>query len=157
MGGKRSVQQGRLAFDYCVVMAMGASSPLINVQAFANQHDLEKGRRPITERNKAGSAGYYLVHYDIMSLVGRGKYHRGFDVTYDLISEGTYPEKRGGNEINAGGIIATCVSRPIPWSPHFLPGIGTICLGSIWKGVIYRSTIGSRMGSSMLLFTRRRC
>ena len=36
--------------------------------------------------------------------------------------------------IKAGGISATCISRPIPWSPHFLSGIGTICLGSIWRG-----------------------
>ena len=134
MSGTGKLRQTRLAFDYRVVMAMAETSRLINVQAFANPHDLEKRRHPIREETRSRTAGYYRVHYAIMSLVGRGKYHKGFDVTFDLISKGTYPDKGSRNTISAGGIIATCVSRPIPWSPHFLDGIGTICLGSIWRG-----------------------
>jgi len=71
-------------------MAMGKSSRLIQVQAFANPHDLKKRRNPITEQRRAASAGYYVVYYDVMSPVGPGKYHRGFDVTLDLMSKGTY-------------------------------------------------------------------
>ena len=134
MPSRKALREIRLGFDYRVVMAMAESSPLIQVEAFADQHDLKKRRRPITDEKEGGSARYYLVHYDVRSLVGRGKYHEGFDVTFDLVSMGTYPEERGGNTINAGGIIATCTSHPIPWSPHFLDGVGTICLGSIWQG-----------------------
>ena len=134
MPSGKALQEIRLRVDYRVAMAMHKSSPLIQIEAFANQHDLKKRHRPITDEKKGGSARYYLVHYNMRSLVGRGKFHKGFDVTFDLASMGTYPEKRGGNTINAGGITATCTSRPIPWSPHFLDGVGTICLGSIWQG-----------------------
>jgi hypothetical protein len=129
---KKSLRR-RLAFDYRVVMAMAKTSSLIRVEAYANPHDLKQRRQQITDE-RAESAGYYHVHYDIGSLVRGGNIHHGFDVEFDLISRGTYPESRGGLAISAGGITATCVSQLIPWSPHFLDGIGTICLGSIWRG-----------------------
>ena len=126
--------QSRRAYDFRVTKAMAESSRLIDVQAFASPHDLKKRRNQITEHRGARSAGYFLVRYEIMSIVGPGKYHKGFDVVFDLASKGTYPEEQSGSAIDAGGIVATCDSRPLPWSPHFLDGIGTICLGSVWKG-----------------------
>ena len=69
------LRRARLKYDYQVVMAMSRSSPLIRVQAFENPHDLEKRRRSIADAERAPFAEYYLVHYAVRSLVGRGKYH----------------------------------------------------------------------------------
>lgn len=137
MSSIRDSLRKRLAFDYQVVMAMANSSPLIEIQAFANQQNLLKRRHPITQDDEGRSVSYYIVHFDIRSLVGPGRYHKGYDVMFDLASHGTYPNEHAENTIDAGGIIATCISRPIPWSPHFLDGVGTICLGSIWKGAAH--------------------
>jgi hypothetical protein len=124
----------RLAWDYKVAKAMVASSSLIDVQAFASQQDLRRRKRPIRQVQQAGSAGYYLVHYGVKSLIGPGRYHTGFDVEFDLMSKKSYPAATAHDRISAGGITAMCVSQPMPWSPHFLDGVGTICLGSVWRG-----------------------
>jgi len=134
MNSKNEARRTRLAFDYQVVMEMAHRSRIIDVRAFANRNDLAKRSRPIRHVSQGGTAGYYLAHYDVRSLVGPGKYHTGFDVVFDLITHKSYPKERDDEAIAAGGIVATCVSRPMPWSPHFLGSSGTICLGSIWQG-----------------------
>jgi hypothetical protein len=134
MNSKKEWLQNRLAFDFRVVMEMARQSQLIDVQAFANRSHLAKRERRIHSISQGKMAGYYLVHYKVRSLVGPDKYHTGFDVVFDLISEKSYPEERSGSSISAGGIVATCVSDPKPWSPHFLGSSGTVCLGSIWQG-----------------------
>lgn len=134
MSTKNDLRRARFTYDYRVAIAMAQSSSLIDVRAFASQHDLKHRHQPVSATSKGHEAGYYLVHYHVKSLVGRGKFNTGFEVVFDLVSKKSYPEKRADNGIEAGGISATCVSTPIPWSPHFLAGSGTICLGSIWRG-----------------------
>jgi hypothetical protein len=135
MTSANDMRRDRLEFDYEVVTAMDEASSLIDVQAFASQRDLQKRCRQIHHISQGGSAGYYLVRYHVTSPVGPGKYHTEFDVVFDLMSKQSYPEEKADNTINAGGIVATCVSHPIPWSPHFLSNSGLICLGSVWQGV----------------------
>ena len=94
MVSPKDLRRARLAFDYRVVKEMARSSSLIDLQAFSSRHDLEKRRRPICDDGQGETAGYYLVHYNVRSLVGRGKYHTGFDVVFDLMSEKTYPKAR---------------------------------------------------------------
>jgi hypothetical protein len=95
---------------------------------------LAKRKRRIHSISQGKTAAYYLVNYNVRSLVGPAKYHTGFDVVFDLVSQKSYPEERSGSSISAGGIVATCASHPKPWSPHFLGSSGTVCRGSIWQG-----------------------
>jgi len=104
MHSRKALRETRRAFDYRVMMKMAESSPLIRVRAFDNPQDLERRRRPIKDEKRARSAGYYLVQYDMKSLVGRGRFRKGFDVTFDLISQGTYPEGSRHDSLQAGGI-----------------------------------------------------
>lgn len=101
----------RLAFDFQVVMDMTRRSQLIDVQAFANPNDRAKRSRPIGNISQGGTAGYYVVHYDVRSLVGPDSYHTGFDVVFDLITHKSYPKDDEDDSITAGGIAATCISR----------------------------------------------
>ncbi|HEY7327865.1 MAG TPA: hypothetical protein VH592_09510 [Gemmataceae bacterium] len=123
--------QSRLRFDWAITNKM--KSPLVHIQAFKGLTDLGRRKNPIVTEREAHQARAYLVEYRVRSLVGEGKFHDRFDVSVDLLSGGDYPFSQP----------ACCViSQPIPWSPHFLPSKGAICLGELWTQSRGAMTLG---------------
>lgn len=112
----------RLRFDYQVVTAM--SSPLMVVEAYRSLEDLEARRNPIRSVDEGHLATYYRVEYNIKTLSGRGRYSNKTTISYDLFGDNDYPESEP---------VCFVISKPIPWSPHFHPETGKVCLGPAWE------------------------
>jgi hypothetical protein len=113
--------QSRLRFDFRITQ--GINSPLVRIEAYKSLADLDRRKNRILKEQDGHRACAYLVEYRVRSLIGEGQFHDRFLVAHDLLAGGTYPYSEP----------ACCViSQPIPWSPHFLPGRGAICLGTLW-------------------------
>src|SRR5579871_2381816 len=123
--------QSRLRFDWAIAQKM--NGPLVHIQAFKGLADLKRRKKPITKEEDGHRACAYLVEYRIRSLVGEGQYHGCFEVSIDLLSGGDYPFSQPS---------CTVISQPIPWSPHFLPDHGAICLGELWTQAQGAMTLG---------------
>jgi hypothetical protein len=121
----------RLRFDWKIVQQM--TGPLLSVQGFKSLNDLADRKNPITKSQHAHRAVAYRVEYRVRSLVAEGEFHDRFEVSIDLLSGGDYPFSRPACFV---------VSRPIPWSPHFLPLKGAICLGELWTNARGSITLG---------------
>ncbi len=113
--------RNRLRFDWNIMQQM--KSPLVTIRAFGSMSDLASRIRPILNGEEGHKAVAYLVEYRIRSLIDTGKFHDRFDVSMDLLAGGNYPFSQPACFV---------VSEPIPWSPHFLPGNGAVCLGELW-------------------------
>jgi hypothetical protein len=114
--------ESRLRFDYQVVTAM--RTPLLTAEAYRSWDDLEERRDPILSVNEGHLATYYRVEYNVTTLAGRGSYSKKTTVSFDLLSDhNNYPAKEPACFV---------ISEPIPWSPHFHPKSGEVCLGDIW-------------------------
>ena len=111
----------RLRFDWSITQQM--KSALVKTQAFQNMTDLARRRNPIVNPIESHKAAAYLVEYRIRSLIGPGQFRDRFDVSMDLLAGGNYPYTQPACFV---------ISQPVPWSPHFLLGNGTICLGELW-------------------------
>jgi hypothetical protein len=113
--------QSRLRFDWTICQQM--NGPLVTIRAFKSLADLRGGKNPVVKEQDGHRACVYLVEFRVRSLVGEGKYHDRFEVSIDLLAGGSYPYS-----------VPACfvTSKPIPWSPHFLPDKGAICLGEQW-------------------------
>tara|TARA_R110002111_G_scaffold225795_1_gene287505 strand:- start:5026 stop:5748 length:723 start_codon:yes stop_codon:yes gene_type:complete len=113
----------RLKYDFQVVKSI--EGPMIQVSAYRSVSDLKRKRNTITDLKDAGEATHYLIEYQIKSLKAKGKFHSKWLCHVDLLAEGSYPFSRP---------VAHIVSKPIPWSPHFLQKVGLICLGdNFWQ------------------------
>jgi hypothetical protein len=123
--------QSRLRFDWAITNKM--KSPLVHTQAFKSLAGLRRRKNPIVNEQDGHRASAYLVEYRVRSLVGEGQFHDRFDVTFDLLSGGDYPFSQPACSV---------ISQPIPWSPHFLPGNGAICLGELWTQSRGAMTLG---------------
>lgn len=121
----------RLRFDWNIVQRM--KSPLATIAAFKSMNDLKASKHPITDAAEAHRAIAYLVEYRIKSLVDAGRFHDRFDVSIDLMAGGNYPYSEPACFV---------ISRPVPWSPHFLPSAGSICLGELWSAAAGNITLG---------------
>jgi hypothetical protein len=113
--------RSRLRFDWNIMQQM--KSPLVTTRAFGSMSDLASGSRPILNAEDSHKAVAYLVEYHIRSLIGPAKFHDRFDVSMDLMAGGNYPFSQPACFV---------VSKPVPWSPHFLTGNGAVCLGELW-------------------------
>jgi hypothetical protein len=121
----------RLQFDWNITQRM--QSPLVTVQAFRNMGDLTRRMNPVTNPADSPKAVAYLVEYRTWSLIGAGQFHDHFDVSMDLMAGGNYPYSQPACFVT---------SRPIPWSPHFYPSNGAICLGELWTAAAGNITLG---------------
>lgn len=124
--------QSRRRFDWMIAQKMN-SSPLVQIETFKTLADLHSRKNPIIREQDGHRASAYLIEYRIRSLVGEGKFHERFDVAFDLLAGGNYP-------FSEPACFVT--SQPIPWSPHFLPGKGAICLGELWTQARGAMTFG---------------
>jgi len=120
----------RLAFDWRIAQSM--QGPVTSIHAFPDALSLSKRRKEITDAAQAPKATHYLVEFYIRSLVGEDQFHDRFDVSIDLLAGGNYPYSEP---------VCFVVSRPIPWSPHFLEG-APICLGELWTDLSGHGTLG---------------
>jgi hypothetical protein len=111
----------RLRLDWNIMQQI--NSPLVTIQAFRNMSDLMGRNRPVLDAVEAHKAVAYLVEYHIKSLIGPDRFHDRFDVSMDLLAGGDYPYTAPACFV---------ISRPVPWSPHFFPSNGAICLGELW-------------------------
>lgn len=133
--------RSRLAFDYRVMM--GLRSPALGaVRAFASEADLRAGREVTTAQGERGGAVLYLVEYRFPILTGPGQTVEGATARFNLLAGPNYPYSRPTVEV---------VSRPLPWSPHVLPGPGTVCLGEGWVLARGRMLAGQLVGHVMHL------
>jgi|ERR1051326_3589834 hypothetical protein len=123
--------QSRLRFDWAITQKM--NNPLVHIQAFKSLADLRRRKDPIVKEQDAHRAGAYLVEYGVRSLVGEGKTHDLFEISIDLLTGGNYP-------FSEPACFVT--SQPIPWSPHFLPSNGAVCLGELWRQARGAMTLG---------------
>ncbi len=123
--------QSRLLFDWTIATKM--ASPLVHIEAFRGVADLSRGKNAIVKQQDGPQACAYLVEYRIRSLIGEGIFHNRFQVTIDLLSGGNYPFSEPACYVT---------SQPIPWSPHFLAGQGSICLGELWAQSRGAMTVG---------------
>ncbi len=113
--------QSRLRFDWTIARQM--NGPLVTIRAFKSLADLGRRKNPVVKEQDGPRACAYLVEYRVRSLVGEGVFHDRFEVSIDLMAGGSYPYSEPACFVT---------SEPIPWSPHFLPGEGAICLGELW-------------------------
>jgi hypothetical protein len=113
--------ESRLRFDYQVVTAM--RTPLMMAEAYRNDDDLMERRNPILSVDEGHLATYYRVEFNVTTLAGRGRYSKKTTVMFDLLGNNDYPDSEP---------ICVVISEPIPWSPHFHPKSGEVCLGKIW-------------------------
>src|ERR1044071_4080863 len=114
--------QSRLRFDYQVVTEM--RTPLMMVKAYRSLEDMEDEIDPISSTDEGHLATYYRVVYHITTLAGPGRYSNKTTVDFHLLANNNYP-------VSEPACFAT--SDPIPWSPHFHPTTGEVCLGKIWR------------------------
>jgi hypothetical protein len=112
----------RLRFDYQVVTAM--SSPLMEVEAYRSLDDLQARRNPVQSVDEGHLATYYRVEYNIKTLSGLGRYSNKTTISYDLFGDNDYPKSEP---------VCFVISKPIPWSPHFHPETGKVCIGPAWE------------------------
>ncbi len=114
--------RSRLAFDWKVLRDM-RSAHLGAVRAFASA-DEARANRDLTARDaEAGMATCYQVEYRLHIPVGPGQFVPAAFVWFDLLAGGNYPFTPPA---------VTCVSQPLPWSPHVNSGNGFVCLGDAW-------------------------
>lgn len=123
--------QSRLRFDWTITQKM--NSAVVTMQAFRSLADLGRRRNPIIKEKDSHQACVYLVEYRIRSLIAEGMFHDRFEVTADLLAGGNYPFSQPACFVT---------SKPIPWSPHFLPSRGAICLGELWTQARGAMTLG---------------
>ena len=112
----------RLAFDYQAAMPLNGS--LIRVSAHRSFNDAWSGRVPITNVQQGHMARAYLAIYRFDTLVGPNQRRSHNVVAFDLLAGGNYPYSSPA---------ATTKTRPVPWTPHFNPENGQICLGMGWS------------------------
>jgi hypothetical protein len=123
--------QSRLRFDWTIAQKM--NGPIVSVQAFKGLGDLSGRKDPIVKEEAAHRACVYSIEYQVRSLVGEAKYHDRFEISVDLLSGGNYPYSQPGCFVT---------SKPVPWSPHFSPHSGAICLGELWTEAVGTMTLG---------------
>jgi len=123
--------QSRLRFDWAIARKM--NGPLVLFQAFKSLADLGRRKDPVVKEEDGHRARAYSVEYRVRSLVGEGEFHDRFHVSFDLLNGGDYP-------FTEPACFVT--STPIPWSPHFLPRTGAICLGELWTQARGAMTLG---------------
>ena len=124
-------RNSRLRLDWNIASRM--NGPLAAIQAFRSMADLAGRKHPIQSPEDSHKAVAYLVEYHIRSLIGAAKFHDRFDISMDLMAGGNYP---------FSDPACFVVSRPIPWSPHFLTGNGSVCLGELWTAARGNITLG---------------
>ncbi len=122
--------RSRLTYDYQTSMLL--NDPLMKVEAYRNLDDLEARRNPIDSADKGYLATHYLVEYSIRTLSGPGRYSEKTVVRFDLFANNNYPISEPASWV---------VSKPMPWSPHFLEG-NKICIGPIWERANGRILLG---------------
>jgi len=120
MALSRDELAARLALDYKAAAALKAPC-LEPVRAYPDQRSFDHDQ-PITTEAEGSKARIYRVRYNITTLKGPGEFIEGCIVKFDLLAAGNYPMSPP---------LATVISRPTPWSPHFHTG-GSICIGSGW-------------------------
>src|SRR5262249_6504574 len=113
--------QSRLRFDWTITQKMNGA--LVQIKAFKSQAELRGRKNPIVTEQDGRQACAYVVEYHVRSLIGNGVFHDRFEVSIDLLAGGNYPFSEP---------VCCVTSEPIPWSHHFLPGKGSICLGELW-------------------------
>lgn len=112
----------RRAFDDDVIYSM-LPSPILEVEAYKSIDDVPNGRAASRQDGATGKVNCYVVSYRFPILIGP-------DTTTDHAvavfntDVPDYPFRPP---------IAHIVSRPFPWSPHFHPEHGLICLGDAWR------------------------
>jgi hypothetical protein len=94
------------------------------VEAYRSLEDLEARRNPVQSVDEGHLATYYRVEYNIKTLAGRGRYSNKTTISYDLFGDNDYPESEP---------VCFVISEPVPWSPHFHPETGKVCLGPAWS------------------------
>lgn len=121
MGLTQEQLAARLAFDYRITLALKAPC-LGEIRAFPDESAFA-AQKPIKKEEQVSRARLYRVDYRIQTLSGPGQFIDGCTVKFDLLAGGNYP---------FSSPVATVISRPTPWSPHFHSG-GPVCLGSGWS------------------------
>lgn len=115
--------RGRLKYDFEVIEGM-CSPHLGPIQPFLSDRDLEAGVPAAPSMCTAGLARLYMVEYRFPILVGEGKTIPSVRAKFDLLAGGNYPFSPP---------TVTCIGTPLPWSPHFHPSSGLVCLGDGWS------------------------
>lgn len=112
----------RLAFDFKVIR--GLKSPVLGpVRGFATAEDARRGKDATDADGEAGRATIYVAEFRFPILIGPGPTTPRATCRIDLLAGGHYP---------FSAPAATIISRPLPWSPHVLPAVGSVCLGDSW-------------------------
>jgi hypothetical protein len=122
----------RLGFDNKVMRALhseclGPVRPFVSHQAFL------AGTEATQSEGEAGRVGFYTAEYRFPILIGPGPTTPKVTVMFDLLAGGNYPFSNPA---------ATCIGAPFPWSPHFHPTSGIVCLGSGWRAARGRMLAG---------------
>jgi hypothetical protein len=113
----------RLALDYRVIRGTRPEC-LGQVRPFVSHEALVAGTEATQSEGEAGRVEFYTVAYRFPVLIGAGRTTPKVTVMFDLLAGGNYP---------FGVPAATCVGAPFPWSPHFHPTSGAVCLGGCWR------------------------
>lgn len=114
--------RSRLAFDWKVLRDM-RSAHLGLVRPYASAVEA-RANRVLSDRDaEAGLATCYSVEYRLRIPTALGQFVPSTFAWFDLLAGGNYP-------FTAPAV--TCVSQPLPWSPHVNPGSGIVCLGDAW-------------------------
>lgn len=123
MNALTQLQRSRCAFDYRIATAL--QSPMLSsVTAYRDALSADRGLAVSAAEGEGGLATVYRVQYDLESLSGPNTRFRGLLVDFQLLSGGNYPWTEP---------YVTVLSRPTPWSPHFLGSAGTVCIGEGWR------------------------
>jgi hypothetical protein len=112
----------RRSLDYRLLQ--NTRTDLWSFAAYRNGGDWSRGARPIVDPAQGGDAGFYVVDYGIATLTGPGPQIARTTIGFDTTASPSYPFSEP---------LVSVLSRPIPWSSHFHPTNGVVCLGAIWR------------------------
>lgn len=111
----------RLSLDFRAAMLL-RSLCVPELSAYPDESSFQRDK-PIAGPEDASRARIYKVRYAVRTLTAVDATSESTVVKYDLLAGGSYPFTVP---------LATVMSRPVPWSPHF-HSTGTICLGAGWQ------------------------
>jgi hypothetical protein len=115
--------RGRLALDYRAMCGLSGST-MGEIIPFRNDTDAAAGRRASGDDGAHGLVATYDVTLHVPTLIGPGPTAKSTRLRYSLPGA-QYPRAEP---------IVTVLSRPIPWTPHFHPSTGRVCLGpETWR------------------------
>lgn len=108
----------RRRLDYRAMAAL-TSPTLASVTA------LDAGGKALTrEEGERGRATVFIVEYAMKFLTGPGTTGDRVKVRFDLSLSKDYPLTPPDVRV---------ISQPLPWSPHVLATVGSVCIGEIWS------------------------